>query len=190
MTKDKPFRRRERTAPRPLTAQTLTDVAYFYAARYAVTEGRLRRYLATKLRERGWADETQASEKIDALVARLIEMEVVNDAAIATSTVAAAKRKGLAGQRVRAALAVKQVRGDVAQDAIAADAEATDGDDDAPLQTALRFAQRKRLGAWRTVAATPERLKKETSALIRAGHSYAVTRQVLALILNDDFKED
>lgn len=181
MTKAKPFRRRERTAPRPLDARTLTDIAYFYAGRYAVSEARLKRYLATKVHQRGWTGDPQAIEKIEALVAYLVELHAVDDAVVAASTVATARRKGLAGHRVRAALAVKQVRSDAATEALAAPVPDDDGDGDEEengLQTARRFAARKRLGQWRTVPATPERLKKEITALLRAGHNYAVARRV------------
>ncbi len=158
----------------------MTDLAYAYAARYAVTEGRLKRYLATKVRERGWAGDGSPADKAADLTARLAEVGVVNDAVVARSTVELARRKGLAGQRVRAALAVKQVKSEVAGEAMAeSEADAADPEA-AALEAAERFARRKRLGRWRTRAATPESLKKEIAALMRAGHRYQVARCVIA----------
>ncbi len=157
----------------------MTDLAYAYAARYAVTEGRLKRYLATKVRERGWTGEGSPADKAAELTARLAEVGVVNDAIVARSTVDLARRKGLAGGRVRAALAVKQVKADVAGQAMAeTDADAADPEA-AALEAAERFARRKRLGRWRTRAATPELLKKEIAALLRAGHRYQTARLVV-----------
>ncbi len=178
MTRFKPYQQRQHKAPQPLDPQRLTDIAYAYAARYAVTEGRLTRYLTTKVREKGWSGADPATEKIAELAARLVEMGVVNDAAVAQSTVDLARRKGLAGQRVRAALATRQVRGDIAAAAIAQSAD-TDPEA-AALRDARRYAERKRLGPWRKVSPTPERLKKELSALIRAGHGFSVSREVVA----------
>jgi regulatory protein len=188
MAKAKPFRRRERTVPRPLDARTLTDIAYHYAGRYAVSEARLARYLTQKVRQRGWASEMSASEKIAALVAYLVDLHAVDDAAVAASAVATATRKGLAGHRVRAALAVKQVRGEVATEALASQAGA--GDEDVPLQTALRYAERKRLGPWRRGDRTPEGMKKEIASLVRAGHSYATARHVILLADPGDINHD
>lgn len=175
MTRPRTSRRPQRTVAPPLDPQRLTDLAYGYAARYAVTEGRLARYLATKVRERGWAGEGLVAEKISDLTARLVELGVINDAVVARSTVDLARRKGLAEQRLRAALASKQVRGDVAAAALAAQ----ENDADGALGDACRFAQRKRLGPWRTVSRSPERLRRELAAMIRAGHGFSVARQVV-----------
>jgi regulatory protein len=179
MTKQPPFRRRERTVPRPLDRQMLTDLAYFYAGRFAVTEARLKRYLILKVRQRGWAEDSQYIEIIEAMVERLVELHAVDDRTVAVSTIASAQRKGLAGHRVRAALAAKQVKSDVAAEALQSNADSECEAEDKPLETARRFAQRKRLGVWRTVEVTPERLKKEIATMIRAGHSYSIAWYVV-----------
>jgi regulatory protein len=177
MNRPKPARRRERAPPKPLDTQRLTDLAYFHVSRFAVTEGRLRQYLVRKVREKGWADEQQASDIIDVITARLVELGAVNDLAVARSTVTAARQKGLAGHRVRLALATRQVKAEHVAEVLQMSDE-TDPETEA-LDAARLFARRKRLGQWRTVPLTPERERKEISAMIRAGHAHTVARRVI-----------
>jgi regulatory protein len=177
MNRAKPAPRRERAPPKPLDSARLTDLAYFHVSRFAVTEGRLKQYLIRKVREKGWASEEQVSDIIDQISARLVQLGAVNDLAVARSTVSVARQKGLAGHRVRLALATKQVKAEHVAEVLQPNDE-TDTEAEA-LDAARRFARRKRLGPWRTVPLTPERERKETSAMIRAGHAHAIARTVL-----------
>ena len=79
--KGRPRRDDERRVPPPLDEAKLRDLALHYAARFATTRLKLLRYLARKLKERGWAGAQPAD--LDALAERLAELGYVNDAAFA-----------------------------------------------------------------------------------------------------------
>ncbi len=175
----------KRVAP-PLDPQKLADLAYWYTGKYAVSVQKARMYLNQRLKIRGWAEQSEsektANDVLEEVLTRLVDYGAVNDALVASSAVASARRKGLAGMRVRMALSAKQVSGAAAAAALASpdESEGAAEEEDVPgLAAAQRFAQRKRLGAYRAVALTPERRKKEISALIRAGHSFAVAALVV-----------
>jgi regulatory protein len=179
----------KRTLP-PLDAQKLVDLAYWYTGKYAVSVQKARMYLTQKLKMRGWAGpedaEKSAADVLEDVLARLVEYGAVNDALVASSAVAGARRKGLAGMRVRMALSAKQVSGEAAEAALASpdESDGTVGEDDEGeevpgLAAAQRFARRKRLGEFRNLPLTPERRKKEISALIRAGHSFVLAAMVV-----------
>jgi regulatory protein len=177
MTKAKPLPRRERSPVKPLDSLRLADLAYFYVGRFAVTEGRLKQYLARKVHEKGWADKKQVSETIDEIIENLVALGAVNDLVVAQSTILNARQKGLAGHRVRLALASKLVKSEHIVELLCPSDE-TDLDAEA-LEAARRFAQRKRLGPWRTGPLTPTSVRRETAAMIRGGHSHGIARIVL-----------
>jgi regulatory protein len=175
--------RQPRKPPPPIDSQRLTDIAYGYAARFAVTEARLKRYLSGKVRERGWAEEVAVVDVIDRLVARLVEFGAVNDVVVARSTVDLSRRKGLAGHRIRTALSMRQVSAETATEVLAE--TQPDDPEAAALEAAQRYAQRKRLGQWRTGAASPERDRREMAAMIRGGHSFSVARAALRMTIDE-----
>jgi regulatory protein len=183
------FKKFEKRVAPPLDAQKLADLAYWYTGKYAVSQTKARQYLAQKLKMRGWAGPEEGEGSADAVLtdvlARLIEYGAVNDQLVANSAVASARRKGLAGMRIKAALSTKQVTAAAAESALAMPDESDgpadeDAYEDIPgFAAADRFARRKRLGAYRTAPFSPERRKKEVNALIRAGHSFALAALVV-----------
>ena len=64
------------------------------------------------------------------------------------------------------------------------DRTANIGDDEA-LAAAMIFARRKRIGPYAKDPATPDIRQKMIAAMLRAGHSYDVSRKILALSAND-----
>jgi regulatory protein len=168
--------RRERRVPPPLTEAALRDLALAYAARYATTRARLLRYLARKLKERGWAGAAPAD--MAALADRLAELRYIDDAAYAGMKGRAMAARGLGHRRVAAQLAADGViaadRGEVPDEAEA-------------LAIAIAFARRKRLGPFARVPAADQAARaKQFAAMLRAGHAPVVARQVLAARTADE----
>ena len=91
--KRRPKRNRERRVPPPLDDGSLRELALHYAARFATTRLKLLRYLARKLKERGWAGDRPAD--VEALANRLVELDYINDAAWATMKGRAMTARGL-----------------------------------------------------------------------------------------------
>lgn len=162
-------RRQRRVAP-PLDEASLRDLALHYAARFATTRLKLLRYLARKLKERGWAGERPADP--EALAGRLVALGYVNDAAFAAMKGRAMAARGLGHRRVVEALSAAGVDSDDRGEA---------PDEQAALATALAFARKKRLGPFARVASDdPATRQKALAAMLRAGHAMAVARQILA----------
>lgn len=161
-------------APRPIDDSGLRDLALGYAARYATTAARLRRYLERKLKEREW----QGSEPpdIEALVARLAGLGYVDDRAFAAAKTRDLTARGFGTRRVRGALAAAGVDRDEAAAATAPDPDAPD----AALATAIAFARRRRFGPFaRAPGDDPAQRRRELAAMARAGHDFDIARRVL-----------
>lgn len=163
-------RRQERRVPPPLDEAALRDLALHYAARFATTQVKLQRYLARKLKERGWAGAGPAD--IEALAGRLVALGYVNDAAFAAMKGRAMAARGLGQRRVADALHAAGVAPEDRGDA---------PDEQAALATALAYARRKRLGPFARVPSDdPASRQKALAALLRAGHAMNVARAILA----------
>lgn len=165
--------RARRTAP-PLDEAALRDLALDYAARFATTRLKLLRYLARKLKERGWAG--AAPPDPGALADRLVALGYVNDAAFAAMKGRAMAARGLGHRRVAEKLAAEGVaagdRGEAPERAAA-------------LAVAIAFARRRRLGPFARegsggAVADPASRQKALAAMLRAGHAMDVARTVLA----------
>ena len=169
--KGKPRRApRERRVPPPLTEAALRDLALHYAARFATTRMKLLRYLARKLKERGWAG-AQPPEP-ESLADRLAELGYVNDAAWAAMKGRAMAARGLGHRRVA---------GELAAAGVAPDDRGEAPDETAALATALAFARRKRLGPFaRSISDDPASRQKAFAAMLRAGHAMTAVKAILA----------
>ncbi len=166
-----------RVAP-PLDAATLRDLALHYAARFATTRVRLERYLARKLKERGWAGAEPPD--VAGLIGRLAELRYVDDAAYAGMKARAMAARGLGPRRVAAQLAA---------DGVDADDRGAAPDDAAALAVAIAFARRRRLGPFGPPPADRAARQKQLAAMLRAGHGMTVARRVLAARSSNDLDD-
>lgn len=161
---------RKRKPPRPLDPEGLERLALFYAGRYATTRARLKSYLVRKLRERGWAGESEAP--VEQLVARLAELRYVDDQAFAASRAASLGRRGYGERRVREALAAAGIGEEDSADAREqARSEA--------WAAALRFAERRRIGPFAADEADRPAREKALGAMLRAGHPVDIARRLV-----------
>lgn len=172
--KRRPKRQRERRIAPALDEAHLRELALHYAARFATTRLKLLRYLARKLKERGWAGEQPADT--EALAERLVELGYVNDAAWASMKGRAMTARGLGHRRVAEELTAAGV---------AIDDRGEMPDEQAAMATALAFARRKRLGPFaREISDDPamsqKTRQKAFAVMVRAGHPMAAVRAVLA----------
>jgi regulatory protein len=161
--------------PKPLDAVKLQALALHYAARYATTAAKLRTYLQRKLRDRPW--EGTSPPDAATLVARLVDLGYVDDAAWAAAKRRTMNNRGLGPRRVTQALHAAGIS------AVDAEPEATDDDTpDSTIASALHFARRRRLGAFARegAASDPANARRALAAMLRAGHDHGVARRVLA----------
>ena len=166
------MRQRNRKPPQPLDPASLERLALFYVGRYATTRAKLRTYLARKLRERGWIE--GLADPVDSLVERLSTLGYVDDAAFAMSRAASFQRRGFGERRLAQALGAAGI---APTESEAARTQARDG----ALESALRFAERKRIGPF--AAERPDRKSREKAfaAMIRAGHAAEVIKKIVDL---------
>ncbi|MDE1467560.1 regulatory protein RecX [Aurantiacibacter sp. D1-12] len=160
---------RKRRAPKPLSAASLEELALSYAARFATTAAKLERYLARKLRERGWEDDHQPD--VPQLVAKFVEKGFVDDEVYARARASDLLRRGYGARRVNQALGQAGVNEEVRSQMRPGDA--------AKRQAAVRLAQRRRFGPFAIEAPDKEKREKQIAAMLRAGHSFDHARAVL-----------
>lgn len=171
---------RKRAKP-PLGEAELRDLALSYAARFASTGARLEAYLARKLKERGVAVDADGREvRIDvpALVARLVELGYVDDAAYARMRTRDLGARGYGARRVEQALWAAGVDETIRAETAPGEA--------ASRRAAVLMAQKRRLGpfgAAREDGGDPllarKAHEKAVAAMLRAGHDYAHVRFIL-----------
>ena len=174
-------KRGEKRVKPPLDEAQLRDLALSYVARFASTGARLEAYLARKLKERGVAEDGDgrtAAIDIPALVARLVELGYVDDAAYARMRARDLGARGYGARRVEQALWAAGVGEGIRADTAPGEA--------ARRRAAVLMAQKRRLGpfgAGRADSADPLALRKAhekaVAAMLRAGHDYEHVRFIL-----------
>lgn len=165
-----------RTAARrprpPLDHKRLEELAVRYVGRYSTTRSKLRSYLARKIRERGWDDAREAD--LEAVAERFAELGYIDDAGYALSKAEGLSSRGYGKHRLTSQL---RLAGVAEEDGRAALGHA----DEEAVATALRFAQRRRLGPYAATAADPRTREKAIAAMVRAGHGFALARAIAGM---------
>jgi regulatory protein len=162
-----------RRAPRPLDEATLNELGLRYVGRFATTRAKLRTYLQRKLRERGWAE--AGHPDLDAIAENFAARGYVDDAAFALGKSRALAGRGYGKRRVVEALRLAGIdEGDGEAARALADAEA--------VNTALRFAEKRRLGPFApSEIVDPKDRQKAIAAMLRAGHGFGLARAIVEL---------
>jgi len=156
----------------PLDSNRLEELALRYVARFATSRAKLRAYLSRNVRERGWSGSSEPD--LDALAERICTLGYIDDAAYALAKAQALAGRGYGKRRLNQKL---QVDGIGEEDAAAAlnhaDAEA--------VESALRFARRRRLGPFGPQTGDPRQRERAIAAMIRAGHPFGLARSIAEL---------
>jgi regulatory protein len=165
-------RRKHRKPAPPLNPAKLDELALAYAGRYATSRAKLRSYLARKLRERGWDGAREPD--LEQLADRFAELGYVDDSAFALVKAQGLSARGYGKRRLTEKLRLAGIGDEDSAEARGhADAEA--------LAAALRFAERHRIGPFASAAPDPRQREKVIAAMIRAGHPFALAREIVDL---------
>ena len=156
----------------PLNRDKLNELALAYVGRFATTRAKLKSYLQRKVRERGW-DGGPAAD-IDAIAERFAAQGYIDDAAYALSKSRSLTVRGYGLRRVDQSLHLAGV--EAADAAPARDLAQADA-----VESALHFAERRRLGPFASEADDRKARERALSAMIRAGHSFSLARAILDL---------
>jgi regulatory protein len=174
----------------PPDEAALYEAALAHVARYATTEAGLARVLNRRVdrwaRAVGEQDDPEAlhaavaaaRKAVRAVVARLVKLGAVNDAAFAAARARSLGRAGRSRIAVAAHLAARGVAREIAQAALPDDPEAE-------LGAAVLFAHRRRIGPFRRTEAGPDSGRRELGMLARAGFAQPVAEAALEMAPED-----
>jgi regulatory protein len=166
----------------PLDQNKLDELALRYVERFATTRAKLRDYLRRKLRERGWKGEREPDAA--AVAERFAAQGYVDDAAYALSKARSLSGRGYGKHRLDQKLWAAGVSDADAE-------EARVHSDEEAVASALRFAQRRRLGPFATAThGDPKEREKALAAMVRAGHGFGLARAIIALRPGADIDAD
>lgn len=165
--------RRATRPPKELDEQSLGTLALRYVERFATTRAKLVAYLRRKIRERGWSG--AGSPDPQALAERFATQGYIDDAAFALAKARGLTARGYGRRRLTDTL---RQAGVAEEDG----ATALDHADENMVAAALRFAERRRIGPFAAAAPSdPKARDKALSAMLRAGHGFALARAIIAL---------
>lgn len=187
--------RKKLRTPRKIDARYLENAALYYLQRYASSVQNLKNILLRKIqrscRHHG-EDPAPYHILLEKMLARYQAAGLLDDAVYAEGRVRALRRQGLSRQMILHKLQAKGLP--AAEVALALEKADNDtptetAQEDPELSAARRLARRKRIGPWRTNP-TPEgdtrTRQRDMAALARAGFSYDIARQALALPAEED----
>ena len=173
----------QRTVP---TADSLSNVALHYLARFATSEAGLRRVLENRVRRAAMAHEDFAADKaaqatlraaIETVIARHKKSGVLDDAAFAAMKTRSLRRAGGSARRIAEKLQHKGIAKPLI--AAALQPEEGQGAGETERHAALAYAKRRRLGPYRKQATDEAQRRKDYAAMARAGFAYDVVTTVL-----------
>ena len=176
---------------RALTRDYLVRATYNYLQRFATTEKNLAQVLDRKVRRRlseagteadYQADEgeqyAQAQEWIEDIVQKAVQQNLVNDRQYAAARAISLARSGNAKSMIAQKLQAKGVSSDTVAEVMQ---ELTEQHHDMDLSAAVKYARKRRFGAFSSRHDGREVVEKELASMCRAGFSYGLASKVLKM---------
>lgn len=163
--------------PSTLTQQSIYNRAVHYLERYAASVAGVRAVLQRSVKRaerRGDTVPPQTPEWIEAVLQKLIDSKLLDDALFAETKVRSLRRAGASAHKVKQKLAVKGVPGALVDEALASE----DVEDD--LEAAIIYARKKRLGPYTTRGDRAGLRDKQIASLARAGFSLTIARKIVS----------
>lgn len=167
----------------PLTLETLREAGLRYLDRYDASLGKLRRVLtkraqvlSERLETESRPEAEQVSEWIETVLARYVEVGLVNDQRFAERMASSLRERGLGKRAIEARLRQRGISSEIALLAVS---QADEGCEDPEYSAACRLVRRRKLGHLRSVEQREERRNRDLAALARAGFSWETARRAL-----------
>ena len=166
-------------APRPVTAAYLRNAAMHYLSQRSASAQMVRQVLSRRAKKRAGVKrlEPEMQQLIDAAVAALVALGLIDDARFAEVRATTLAGRGLSRRRIVAGLAAKGI----SRETVAATAAAEVDE----LAQARRYVERRRLGKFRRGGVTEASRARDLAALARAGFSYGIAAKALAVAEDD-----
>jgi len=178
--------------PRKVTRQSLENAALAYLGRFAATAHTLEAVLMRRVQRSARfhdTDPAEGAELVGAIIARYREAGLIDDAAFAEARAKTLFTRGTSLRAIALKLRQKGVGAADIEAALVRLADEVEGDSDRDTlnrQAARAYARRRRLGPWRTGPAREGVRERDLAALARAGFSYAIARDVIGALEDDD----
>ncbi|MCQ0990296.1 regulatory protein RecX [Jiella marina] len=154
----------EESKPKPVTEDWLLRSAFHYLERYAASSDGLRRVMRRRAARRvGGIDQLPADldAMLDALIARLVELNLLDDKAFAEAKLASLRRRGTSRALAAAKLQEKGVPRALIDETLA-------NEESGEAEAAAAYVRRRRFGPYRNPG-RGDRRDKEIAAMVRAG---------------------
>jgi regulatory protein len=181
---------KRRRKPKPATASRLEKAALAHIDRYATSAANLRNVLMRRVGRSVRLHDTDRGEAagwVDAIIAKLLDRQLLDDGAYAHGRANSLHRSGASRRKIAGMLQQKGVgRDDIAAALAALDAEYADSD----MVAACNYARRRRLGPYRLPEVREERRERDLAALARAGFGYNTARRVVEALSIEDLEAD
>ncbi len=167
-------KRAKRRVPRKMTEKRLHNIALAYLDRYEASEASFRAMLERRVYKAARAhgeDPSDYQAMIDAEVVKAVSAGLINNKRFAENQVFQQRGRGASSRAIQARLKAKGVADELIDYAL-------DRDERDDAAAAWRYAQRRRLGPFRT-ANRAEKRDRDLAALARAGFGYALATRVI-----------
>ena len=191
--------KRKPKTPKKITPSYLHNAGLYYLERFASSSANFKDVMMRKV----WKscafhqdqDKDECATMVDELVAKFIDLGLLDDAAYTRAVVTSLRRKGTSTRAILTKMKMKGVNRDDTMRAVAHyDAENIQNPEDAEMVAGVMMARRKRLGPFQRedkkikLADEEEAQKlkeKEMAKLARAGFSYDTVRRVFEMTLKE-----
>lgn len=168
--------------PKPLDEILLQQLALYYVGRYATSSKKLSDYLKRKINQSGWIG--KKAPNIEAIILHCTNLGYINDPLFAEMKLSALMRRGYGMRRIKASLKIAGIDEKI----IASLTEKNElSDSDHFLETAISYAQKRRLGPFylKDDRDDIKVKRRHFAAMIRAGHSADVIAKVFKIDIHE-----
>ena len=162
-----------------MTAGVFAFAAQNYVGRYYASSMMLRRALERRafrfIRKYGGTME-EAKPLIDAEINKRIQDGSLNDSLFAETMARELQKSGSSQLKIKQKLFQKGISSQHIDHALGAQQDKCD-----PRETALRYAKKRGFGPYRAPHIQEDRYKKELASMVRAGHPYGISKEIIVL---------
>ncbi len=179
--------KKQKIKKRALTRSYLLNATYSYLQKFATTEKNLMDVLDRKVRRRlPDTDHEDLYAEAKVWIAEIVEKSVkqglVNDQTFAETRANSLLRSGNSKMKITQKLLAKGVSSEVVSDVMNILSE---HHEDIDLLAAVKYARKRRFGAFSIRHDGEEVMEKELASMCRAGFSYGLARRILTMNYDD-----
>ena len=164
---------------RKMTAGVFSFAATNYLNRYFASTMMLKQALrrrAYRFIKKHGGNMEDALPLIDAELRKQQESGALNDSFFAHTMVAEMQKHGASQLKIKQKLYQKGISSTNIEEAFKANEDSYD-----PKESARKYAKKRGFGPYRAPHHTDDRFQKELASMMRAGHSYAISKKILSL---------